>query len=88
MYSGLSTVCFLLLFFNSGMVPIDVFPDWLRPVVRAQPMSPAIEAMRALADGSATLVPVLQTLAWVAGLVAVFGPIAVRNYRVAAETGT
>ena len=84
--TGLSTVCFLLLFFNSGMVPIDVFPDW-QPVVRAQPMSPAIEAMRALADGGPTLWPVLQSLAWVVGLIVVFGPMAVRGYRVAAESG-
>lgn len=86
--TGLSTVCFLLLFFNSGMVPIEVFPGWLQPAVRAQPMSPAIEAMRALADGGPTLWPVLQSVAWVAALVAVFGPIAVRGYRVAAESGT
>jgi ABC-2 type transport system permease protein len=86
--TGLSTVCFLLLFFNSGMVPVDVFPGWLQPVVRAQPMSPAIEAMRALADGGPTLWPVVQSVAWVVGLVAVFGPIAVRGYRVAAESGS
>jgi ABC-2 type transport system permease protein len=61
--TGLSTVCFLLLFFNSGMVPIDVFP------------------------GGPILWPVLQSVAWVVGLVAVFGPIAVRGYRVAAESG-
>ena len=69
------------------MVPIDVFPDWLQPGVRAQPMSPAIEAMRALAEGGPTLWPVLQSLAWTLGLVAVFGPMAVRGYRVAAESG-
>jgi ABC-2 type transport system permease protein len=86
--TGLSTVCFLLLFFNSGMVPIDVFPGWLQPAVRAQPMSPAIEAMRGLAEGGPTLWPVLQSVAWVAGLLAVFGPIAVRGYRRAAEAGT
>jgi ABC-2 type transport system permease protein len=86
--TGLSTVCFLLLFFNSGMVPIDVFPGWLQPAVRAQPMSPAIEAMRGLAEGGPTLWPVLQSVAWVVGLLAVFGPIAVRGYRKAAEAGT
>lgn len=86
--TGLSTVCFLLLFFNSGMVPIDVFPGWLQPAVRAQPMSPAIEAMRGLAEGGPTLWPLLQSVAWVAGLLAVFGPIAVRGYRKAAEAGT
>lgn len=86
--TGLSTVCFLLLFFNSGMVPIDVFPGWLQPVVRAQPMSPAIEAMRGLAEGGPILWPVLQSVAWVVGLLAVFGPIGVRGYRIAAESGT
>jgi ABC-2 type transport system permease protein len=83
--TGLSTVCFLLLFFNSGMVPVDVFPGWVQPIVRAQPMSPSIEAMRGLAGGGPVLWPVLQSVAWVAGLVAVFGPIAVRGYRLAAE---
>ena len=85
--TGLSTVAFLLLFFNSGMVPVEVFPGWLQPVVSAQPMSPAIEAMRALADGGPTLWPVLQSVAWVVGLLAVFGPMAVRGYRAAAESG-
>jgi hypothetical protein len=37
--TGLSTVCFLLLFFNSGMVPIGVFPGWLQPVVRAHALA-------------------------------------------------
>ena len=51
-------------------------------------MSPAIETMRALADGGATLWPFVQALGWVLGLIAVFGPLAVRGYRVAAESGT
>jgi ABC-2 type transport system permease protein len=84
--TGLSTVCFLLLFFNSGMVPVDVFPDWLQPVVRAQPMSPAIETMRALAEGGPVRWPALHSTAWVVGLIAVFGPVAVRGYRIAAES--
>jgi ABC-2 type transport system permease protein len=86
--TGLSTVCFLLLFFNTGMVPVGVFPAWLAPLVKAQPMSPAIEAMRALADGGPTLWPVLQSVAWVIGLVALFGPMAVRGYRAAAESAS
>jgi ABC-2 type transport system permease protein len=56
------------------MVPIDVFPDWLQPGVRA------------LAEGGPTLWPVLQSLAWTLGLVAVFGPMAVRGHCVAAES--
>jgi ABC-2 type transport system permease protein len=49
-------------------------------------MSPAIEAMRGLAGGGPILWPVLQSAAWVLALLAVFGPIAVRGYRVAAES--
>jgi ABC-2 type transport system permease protein len=87
MVTGLASVCFLLLFFNTGMVPVAVFPGWLQAIVRAQPMSPAIETMRAIAEGGPTLVPFLQTLAWTAGLLAVFGPLAIRGYRAAAEAG-
>ena len=84
--TGLSAVCVLLLFFNSGMVPVDVFPGWLAPIVRAQPMSPAVETMRGLASGGPSLWPMLQSLAWVVGLIAAFGPMAVRGYRQAAES--
>ncbi|HEY5856676.1 MAG TPA: ABC transporter permease [Aldersonia sp.] len=80
----MSTVCLLMLFFNSGFVPTDEYPGWLQPVVRVQPMSPAIEAMRGLSEGGPVAVPVLQTLAWTVGLVAVFGWLAVRGYRRAA----
>ena len=79
--------CVVLLFFNSGVAPVAVFPSWLQPAVRLQPMSPTIQAMRAFAEGGATLWPLLQTFAWVLGLIVVFGPMAVRGYRVAAESG-
>ena len=59
----------------------------MQPAVRLQPMSPTIQAMRAFAEGGATLWPLLQTFAWVLGLIVVFGPMAVRGYRVAAESG-
>ncbi|WP_228823328.1 ABC transporter permease [Nocardia blacklockiae] len=73
------------MFFNSGFVPVQNYPGWLQPVVRAQPMSCAIEAMRNFMLGGPLAVPVLQTLAWAVGLIAVFGALAVRGYRNAAE---
>ncbi|WP_059015360.1 ABC transporter permease [Mycobacterium sp. M26] len=79
--TGLSSVCFLLLFFNTGMVPLAVFPGWVQPIVQIQPMSPAIEAMRGLAQGGPILWPLVHTLGWTLTLVAVFGPLAVRGYR-------
>ncbi|WP_072806642.1 ABC transporter permease [Rhodococcoides yunnanense] len=79
--------CTLLMFFNSGFVPVAAYPPWLQPVVAAQPMSCAIDAMRGLSLGGPVLVPVLQTLAWSAGMVTVFLYPAIRGYKKASETG-
>lgn len=76
-----------LAFINPGITPIGLFPDWLRPFVRIQPMSPPIETMRALAYGGPLVCPLAMTLIWSVGLFAIFTPIAVRGYRKAAESG-
>ncbi|MCM6776040.1 ABC transporter permease [Nocardia sp. CDC159] len=81
-----SIVVLVGMFFNSGFVPVENYPGWLQPVVRTQPMSCAIEAMRGFILGGPLLVPVLQTLAWAAGLTVVFGALAVRGYRTASES--
>lgn len=81
-----SAVTLLGLFFNSGFVPVGNYPAWLQPVVRAQPMSCAIEAMRNLTLGGPIAAPILQTLAWSAGLATVFGALAVRGIRTAAQS--
>ncbi|WP_040796799.1 ABC transporter permease [Nocardia higoensis] len=75
----------LLLFFNAGFAPVTEYPGWLQPIVRHQPMTPAIDAVRGLTEGGALAQPILLTLAWTVGLIAVFGPVAVRGYRSAAE---
>ncbi|NKY89864.1 ABC transporter permease [Nocardia veterana] len=74
------------MFFNSGFVPVQNYPGWLQPIVRAQPMSCAIEAMRNFMLGGPLVIPVVQTLAWSVGLVVVFGAVAVRGYRRAAQS--
>ncbi|MGO3328312.1 ABC transporter permease [Gordonia sp. (in: high G+C Gram-positive bacteria)] len=89
--SGTQSVQFLggvflfLLFFNSGFAPISEYPGWLQPVVRNQPMSPAIDAIRALTEGGPITGPLVATVVWTLGLLAVFGPLAVRGYRRASE---
>jgi ABC-2 type transport system permease protein len=72
-------------FINPGTTPIGMFPDWLRPIVRVQPVSPPIETMRALAHDGPLLRPLTFTLIWAIVLLAVFIPLAVRGYRKAAE---
>ncbi|MGO4616296.1 ABC transporter permease [Nocardia sp. 2YAB30] len=74
------------MFFNSGFAPVSNYPGWLQPVVRGQPMSCAIEAMRGFTSGGPIAAPLLQTVAWSVLLVAAFGLLAVRGYRKAAES--
>lgn len=87
MVTWLGAGCVLLLFLNTGVAPAGVFPGWLQPVVRFSPISPTIEAMRALAEGGPLLSPLWQAALWAGVLVAVFAPVAVRGYRAAAEAG-
>ncbi|ASW89932.1 ABC transporter permease [Mycobacterium marseillense] len=87
MVTWLGAGCVLLLFLNTGVAPAAVFPGWLQPVVRFSPISPTIEAMRALAEGGPVLSPLWQAGLWAGVLVAVFAPAAVRGYRAAAEAG-
>lgn len=75
----------LLLFFNGGFAPPDQYWGWIQPFVRHQPMTPAIDAVRGLTERGPVLAPFLTTVLWTVGLIAVFGPIAVRGYRRAAE---
>jgi ABC-2 type transport system permease protein len=82
----LATVTVSLAFVNPGTTPIGMFPEWLRPLVRAQPMSPPIQAMWALAHDGPIVWPLAMTFLWTIAFLAVFIPIAVRGYRNAAES--
>ena len=70
------------------VVPADVLPAALQPLAKYQPVAPMVTAMRSLSVGSGPIwVPLLLTVAWVAVMGAVFGPMAIRGYRNAAELG-
>ncbi|MFF2552767.1 ABC transporter permease [Nocardia sp. NPDC058058] len=77
----------LLMFFNTGFVPVFAYPTWLQKTVENQPMSTAIDAMRGLAYDGPIAMPLMKTVAWAVGMVLVFGYPAIRGYRRAAETG-
>lgn len=84
--NAVSIVTTLLMFFNSGFVPIMAYPTWLQSAVANQPMSCAIEAMKGLSYGGPVAEPLIDTVLWVVGVIVVFGYPAVRGYRRAAET--
>lgn len=74
-------------FASSGSPPIEMLPTWIQPLIRFQPLAPAIELMRALALGGPVARPLLLCLVWAVAIVAVVGPLAVGGYRRAAESG-
>ena len=74
-------------FASSGVVPIQKLPSAVQLEIHLNPMWPTIESMRGLAQGGAVLWPLLLTVMWALGLAAVLGPLAVRGYRAAAESG-
>lgn len=76
-----------LSFCTGGIAPVELFPSWLQPLIRLQPLTPVVESMRALADGDAAGPSMLAGAIWLAALLAVFGPLAVRGYRRAAQSG-
>jgi ABC transporter DrrB family efflux protein len=75
---------FPLTFVSSAFVPIQTMPGWLQVFANNQPVTLVINAMRAMALGGPQfpLNPALwESLAWLAGVLIVFTPLAVRSYR-------
>lgn len=60
-----------------GVQPLQRFPEWIQPIVRNQPVSRIVDALRALAgDSGHGVVPATWTvigpaLAWIVGMMAV-----------------
>jgi ABC transporter DrrB family efflux protein len=71
----------LITFASSAFVPLKSQPGWLQVFSAHQPLTIIVNAVRALVLGGPTIGPVLQSLAWSIGIVAVFAPIAVARYR-------
>lgn len=73
---------FPLTFASSAFVPTSSMPGLVRDFAQVNPVSLAVNAVRALTIGhAAALSPALGTLAWLAGLLLVFIPLAVRAFR-------
>jgi ABC-type multidrug transport system permease subunit len=56
-------------------------PGWLQGFANAQPISVTISAIRALTQGGPTAHYVWQSAAWIAGILVVFGALAVMEDR-------
>jgi ABC transporter DrrB family efflux protein len=72
---------FPLTFVSSAFVPVSSMPGWLQAFANNQPVTIVIDEMRALAVGGPLGEHLWQSIVWMAAIVAVFVPLAVRSYR-------
>jgi ABC-2 type transport system permease protein len=86
---GISMLAYPLIFVSSAYVRVDTLPGWMQPVAEHQPVTVMCNAVRSLALGDPALAGLghtatywaLLSLAWAAGIVALFAPVAVALYR-------
>jgi len=73
-------IMFLLVFSSNAFVPIDTMPGWLHAIGNHQPVTALVNAERALVLGGPAAHAVWTSLAWSAGIMAVFTLAAARRY--------
>jgi len=70
-----------LAFVSAAYAPVNRLAGWLQPVARVNPVTSAVDVVRALADGGPLLVPVVHLAAWTAVLAVIPGVLAVRRWQ-------
>ena len=73
----------LFVYLSSAWVPIDTMHPAVRGFASHQPVNVTIEAVRGLADGTATSTQWISAIAWSVGILATFAWIATRQFRTA-----
>jgi ABC-2 type transport system permease protein len=72
---------FPLVFASSLYVPIATMPSWLQVFANINPVTPMVDTIRALSLGTSVSSSLWKILAWDAGIILVFLPLALRRYR-------
>jgi ABC transporter DrrB family efflux protein len=75
------TAIFPLTFASSAFVPVQSMPDWLQAFAKVNPFTVIVDAMRALWLGAPAGHNIIGAVAWIAGIIVVFAPLAVLRYR-------
>ncbi|MHB8717712.1 MAG: ABC transporter permease [Candidatus Dormibacteria bacterium] len=86
---GFSLFIFPLTFVSSAYVPVATMPSWMQGFAENQPTTLMVDAVRSLTEGSGvqslvghpTSYFVVRAVAWCAGLIGLFVPLAVARYR-------
>lgn len=69
-----------LLMFSSGLVPVENFPGWMQPLVRWQPVTTVIDALRALIGDGAVNETLPAALVWLGSGAVVFAILGSRAF--------
>jgi ABC transporter DrrB family efflux protein len=70
-----------LAFVSSGYAPVNRLAGWMQPIARVNPVTSAVDVVRALADGGAVAGSAVHLAAWVAALAIIPGVLAVRRWQ-------
>lgn len=68
--SGYGFILLFLPYLSSGFAPVETMPGWLQAFAAHQPMTPLIDASRALMNGQSAGADAVVALAWCLGLAA------------------
>jgi oleandomycin transport system permease protein len=72
---------FPLTFGTSTFVPVSTMPGWLQSFTQVNPLTHLVGTLRGLMLGGPVQSDLLWTFGWMAGLLVVFVPLALRAYR-------
>jgi oleandomycin transport system permease protein len=75
------TALFPITFVSNVFVQTETMPEWLQPVVRANPVSILSDAARGLISGGPVATPVMLSIAWGLGITLVFAPLSVKFFK-------
>jgi ABC-2 type transport system permease protein len=86
---GMGMIVFPFAFISSAYIPVHTMPGWLQAFAKHQPLTPMVDAIRALTLGGRTQAVlgysaghfIVPSLIWAAGILALSAPLAVARYR-------
>jgi ABC-type polysaccharide/polyol phosphate export permease len=70
-----------LAFVSSAYAPVGRLAGWLQPIARVNPVTAAVDVVRALANGGPLAVPVVHLAVWTAVLAVIPAVLAVRRWQ-------
>jgi ABC transporter DrrB family efflux protein len=78
---GFMTI-FPLTFASSALAAVETMPGWLQAFVKVNPVTSVVDGVRGLLLGVGPVAkPVIQSVIWMAAIVAVFATFAISRYR-------